>query len=234
MPNWVNTVIEFDGSKENIDAVFKAIAGEGEQKTIDFNRLIPMPDSLNVESSSLTEIAYTYYYAKEFDCLPEGKSNAKNCREVIDRVESNPNIDPKKMLELGKQLHENKEQFGALTWYEWCIDNWGTKWNACYSGQTENSIEFSTAWSWPEPIMQKLAEVCHEHNVSFSGEWADEDCGNNTGSFSFDEKGNFSFGYYPNCSNEAFQAYERCFGEIDIEDTEQLEEQTQNNDIQMG
>ena len=53
MPNWVNTVIEFDGSKENIDAVFKAIAGEGEQKTIDFNRLIPMPDSLNVESSSL-------------------------------------------------------------------------------------------------------------------------------------------------------------------------------------
>ena len=237
MPNWVNTVIEFDGAKENIAAVFKEIAGEDEQNIIDFNKLIPMPESLNVTSGSDSNLAYAYYCVKEFNRMPDGKFFLKDSQEVIDRVEKSPYEDAEKMMEFGRLLHDNKERYGALTWYEWCINNWGTKWNACNCVQTDRTIELSTAWDWPEPIMEKLAEVCMKLDVSFSGEWADEDCGRNTGCFSCDESG-LRYDGYRDCSEEAYKAYERCFGdiysEIDIDDFEQSDGQTRNNDIQMG
>lgn len=49
-------------------------------------------------------------------------------------------------------------------WYEWCVREWGTKWNA---GETSNlffssngeklSITFDTAWSPPIPWVKKVA-----------------------------------------------------------------------------
>ena len=46
-------------------------------------------------------------------------------------------------------------------WYHWCIENWGTKWN--YQNSTEYDEEvleltFSTAWSPPEGVMEKLKD----------------------------------------------------------------------------
>ena len=47
--------------------------------------------------------------------------------------------------------------------YDWCIDNWGTKWNACYAEvtQNENSVEihFDTAWSPSISITHRLSEL---------------------------------------------------------------------------
>jgi len=48
--------------------------------------------------------------------------------------------------------------------YEWCVDNWGTKWNAgkvirldLPSGQI--TLTFDTAWSPPTPVVKKLSEL---------------------------------------------------------------------------
>ena len=75
---------------------------------------------------------------------------------------------------------------------DWCIANWGTKWNALFEGTdgevfeiSEDSVQiaFETAWSGACPIIEHLAEtnvdLCFEH------EWADEgianeECGKNT------------------------------------------------------
>ena len=38
--------------------------------------------------------------------------------------------------ELGKAAWRNIRDFGAPTWYDWCISNWGTKWNAYGYGVT--------------------------------------------------------------------------------------------------
>ena len=58
--------------------------------------------------------------------------------------------------------------------YEWCVANWGTKWNA-YSqerlGDTE--IYFETAWSTAVPIYDLLSKKYPELN--FTVEYADED-----------------------------------------------------------
>ena len=48
-------------------------------------------------------------------------------------------------------------------WYHWCIDNWGTKWDACdksveYEDDEILALTFNTAWSPPEGIIEKLRE----------------------------------------------------------------------------
>ena len=48
-------------------------------------------------------------------------------------------------------------------WYHWCIENWGTKWDADILGldvQDYDTLEisFNTAWSPPEGVITKLRE----------------------------------------------------------------------------
>ena len=46
-------------------------------------------------------------------------------------------------------------------WYYWCIDNWGTKWDVSelsidYDDDEVLELEFSTAWSPPEGVMEEV------------------------------------------------------------------------------
>lgn len=212
MPNWVATVAEFIGEDEDIQAVFKEIAGE--ETKFDFNKLIPMPECLNITSGSHSDLAYAYYFVKKFNRLPERRSWLSSPEDVINRVEKDIRVSSQEMLEMGKTLYENKEKYGATTWYDWCVANWGTKWNACEVQVSDYTIEFSTAWAFAEPVMRKLAELCAKHSVDFEGEWADEDMGSNTGYFESCQ-GEFFYEYHNDNSNEAFAAYVRCNGESD-------------------
>jgi hypothetical protein len=68
-------------------------------------------------------------------------------------------------------------------WYEWRIENWGTKWNPENStvdrtSDTTMTAWFDTAWSPPIPIIQKLSELFptleimiefEEEGLEFSG-----------------------------------------------------------------
>jgi hypothetical protein len=46
-------------------------------------------------------------------------------------------------------------------WYNWCINNWGTKWDASDPNITDNksatTYEFSTAWAPPIPVIMAAA-----------------------------------------------------------------------------
>lgn len=55
----------------------------------------------------------------------------------------------------------NKKKFGASNWYEWCLKNWGTKWNAYDINTDKDSdyLQFTTAWSPPEPAMRLLSKL---------------------------------------------------------------------------
>ncbi len=49
-------------------------------------------------------------------------------------------------------------------WYHWCIDNWGTKWEADMRGiEYEDdeilALTFNTAWSPPEGVISKLRDM---------------------------------------------------------------------------
>jgi hypothetical protein len=53
--------------------------------------------------------------------------------------------------------------------YEWCLENWGTKWGFCHVqepelqsyGDSEGTLtyHFDTAWAPPEPLVKKMGEL---------------------------------------------------------------------------
>ncbi len=52
MPNYVINKLHLSGEQSRIDELLKSV--KGEESTIDFNKIIPMPESLNIESGSRT------------------------------------------------------------------------------------------------------------------------------------------------------------------------------------
>lgn len=231
MPNHITNRIEFHGEQSNIDKVLELI--KGEDSCIDFNKIIPMPESLNIESGSNIDLAVAYYVTKRLTIpaeqtnLPKLISNMFSSNwvaEIISRLESRIHTytteEMDNLYNMGKQYMFNRANYGCYTWYEWCNRNWDTKWNAygSYFDKDNNAIEFDTAWSCPLSVLDKLAEMCYEHGVSFTGKWADEDSGHNVGVFESDcddDEYWFSYEYVENRSNEAYEIYIELKGESD-------------------
>ena len=83
---------------------------------------------------------------------------------------------------------EEEKLYGKNNWYDWSIDNWGTKWNACHNNEDDiveifNGklvYEFDTAWAAPFPVALKLSE---KYKCACTLEYYDEDFGYNCGCF---------------------------------------------------
>ena len=89
--------------------------------------------------------------------------------------------------ELEAQYKSNIEKYGAPHWYDWSIENWGTKWDI--DGTEANCIQvnantvelfFDTAWSPPIAAYSKLEELgfevtgyYHEPGMVFAGKYHD-------------------------------------------------------------
>lgn len=74
----------------------------------------------------------------------------------------------------------NIKRYGERDWYEWSIENWGTKWNGYDTVVDSDVIEFQTAWSTPVPVFVELSKRLKDIPVTV--EYADEDIGSNCGS----------------------------------------------------
>ena len=66
-----------------------------------------------------------------------------------------------------KREQENLEKFGYADWYNWNIENWGTKWDTNELTLNVNwtdtlSISFDTAWGPPVVFYQKMTELGFE------------------------------------------------------------------------
>ena len=68
----------------------------------------------------------------------------------------------------------NKKKYGAADWYDWSVNNWGTKWNSSdtvmhteLEDKEEKQIgySFQTAWAPPLPLYDKLAEMFPNTNI---------------------------------------------------------------------
>lgn len=60
-------------------------------------------------------------------------------------------------------------------WYDWSIENWGTKWNCYEQEHSHNGFQFWTAWSAPEQIYIALSKQFPD--VVITVDFADEDTG---------------------------------------------------------
>lgn len=91
--------------------------------------------------------------------------------------------------------------------YNWCIDNWGTKWNSYGYEDFENTentgtISFLTAWAAPHPILEKLTTMFP--TITFEHEWADENIGINCGRRTYYD-GERTEEYYPDYGKESIE-----------------------------
>lgn len=87
-------------------------------------------------------------------------------------------LDFTKILPIPKKLRKTEAPKDQPNWYDWCVENWGTRSNS-YDGQvTEDGIGFNTAWAPPSPLIAVLANqidkplrmVYDEPGMDFCGE----------------------------------------------------------------
>ena len=196
MPNHITNILTVKGSEKQVKEVFEAV--KGQDTLLDFNKIIKMPEELNVESSSDGRMGMEYL-------LYKSNEGFEKYVGTYERVEKLQDERKNQIIELGKKYLSNLAKYGYTNWYDWCRANWGTKWNAYDIEMVDDyTIKFDTAWSGVPDLICALSTMFPE--VEFRYIYADEDASYNTGIGSF--KNGEAEMYYPDGgSNEAFQVY---------------------------
>ena len=184
MPNWVTARITLNGSEENVKKVLDFVRTEdvdenGKEFTrlFDFNKVIPMPEELNIESGSAGNWGMRYILLKAKHAI-EYDDNDWDFIKSMEKRKAENEDDFNRMIDLGTKYLMNIAKYGYKDWYDWKVANHGTKWGACDAEVEGNQITFDTAWSFPAPVIEKLSELFPD--VVFEFVYADEDVSNNT------------------------------------------------------
>lgn len=188
MPNHVTNILTFKGSVEDIKALKKHIASvdnEGYEMGIDFDKIIPMPESLKITSGLKVDNGIAVLkFTKENDDTELKKmlawpwvkaENITTTKQLADHLINKKNIN----LEVAEIALDNIKKYGFKDWYSWSVANWGTKWNAYDISVGDNSISFDTAWSSPVPVIEELSSQFPTIEIEL--QFVDEDFGHNCG-----------------------------------------------------
>lgn len=195
MPNYIKNRLTVKEKAGEVVAFLK-----GDNSAIDFNKIIPMPECLNICETSLGDEGMKYLYLSALSAT-EYLFHRKEIDEIKNRLIQSKQFE--EAIELGKKYLLNIANTGSKTWYDWSRKNWGTKWNALESSiVSENSIEFDTAWNGVIELMEKLSTFFPES--TFEYKYADEDTGCNCGHGTI--KNGVSEMVFPKtCSREAYE-----------------------------
>lgn len=165
MPNWCYQKLAVSGQAADI-AAFKA-AYFNDKGKLELNRVIPMPESLNIESGSQSMTGYDALYGNwermlnwpRFASLPD-EAKVDRASFVAWLQEAEPNC-----IKLGHLARENLAVHGFRDWYGWRVRYWGVKWEIGDNQQEMRSDEptfldlsFETAWSPILPVLERMSE----------------------------------------------------------------------------
>ena len=171
MANWVLNQIYAD--KNTLDKIKELIVVKNEKGKliVDFNKLIPMPEDLNITAPS--------WYISVFS----ENSIQKSIEPILkDIFKGNLQITQDQFVCLSMKIltnicvkndplmrmiqgYYNIQKYGFPDWYDWCCENWGCKWNASDSCIEENEISYTTPWSPSMKIFEALAHRGLEFEV---------------------------------------------------------------------
>ena len=217
MPNYVKNRITLCGK----GAAKFCEKLEGENGEFDFNKLIPMPSSLDVECGSNTIKGLFIYASKQKDILIEAQNYIEEkCKNWSIEDFRLTEEEEKQLYDLGEQVYRNIVKYDYPTWYEWRNANWGTKWNAMNVSKEVVSednviIEFETAWDYPMPIFKKISR-------KFMGyvncEYAEEQMYLFVGSMDFFNGHLIGFNECEDNSEEARELYHNLWGDFEEEE----------------
>jgi hypothetical protein len=180
---------------------------KSEQIYFKFNNVIKMPEELDLEESTVFSTPHEILFGESYETAAD-LTNQENAEEPVpfvvppiivegygeDRCRVFKVWVARQIRKPGSQEEFNKAcfkyekkanirqmnitNFGHASWYDWRIDNWGTKWDACDcsimqelivppeggDGDSPNAkayvkYEFNTAWGPPIPIIKKLGQM---------------------------------------------------------------------------
>lgn len=195
MPNHITNQITFGSDSKALSEFHKMLqfikADDSFLGSVDFNKLIPMPQELAVESGSrgnqglklysdFLEQAALLVMEDLLLTLPD-EVKKQRATEHLARYDKLRNDDPE-MWALGEKYYSNLQKYGATTWYDWCISHWGTKWNAYHCSQADehtDTLQFDTAWAGVPMIVEKLSERFPSATLTYR--FSDENIGFNVG-----------------------------------------------------
>lgn len=156
-----------------------------------------------------TDIPYDCFTEDAFQTIVDIlKTETSYCYSFRPSLNTSLIIDDTKApyIREGKKYIANILNYGNSNWYDWRLNNWGTKWNS-YDYQDfekkdvsekilemgdENTaiIRFHTAWSPSVYVTDRLAEMFSDAEIKHL--YADEDTGCNCGYISWKD-GKFSY-----------------------------------------
>jgi len=89
-------------------------------------------------------------------------------------------------ISLEAKEKSNRDKYGYANWYDFCVNEWGTKWDVGDEGSTSISEDgtlttsFDSAWAPPIQAYDKLMDLgfevkayYYEPGMSFAGVWED-------------------------------------------------------------
>lgn len=135
--------------------------GDRPAKVLDFERILPMPAELR-NTVSPHEVVATQ---EEAD-----KRNAEYNEGPMSRMHRSEDEPIQIRFMTAAEVQRRAETYGALDWYSWALENWGTKWGAYnpshyelrwlrnHEGEVYGRVDlhFQTAWSQPTPIFELI------------------------------------------------------------------------------
>ena len=153
MPNHIENRLIFECSPEVLQRILEDIQYDPDRSneeytgigTFDFNKIVPMPESLNIECGSRTDRSIEYYlnainprtadfgipkytfdrFTSLVNQLNEKRSFGHfKTRMTVDEIAEATKYDtPKDILKLGKTAVTNFINYGSTGWYDWAIEN---------------------------------------------------------------------------------------------------------------
>ena len=172
MPNHCENIIEFtQATTSQLDQIRHELCTYDTDKKVfelDFNKAIPQPYpmvSVAINDDIIKQYSAFYHYFKD-------KINEDKMREILN--DNNAMISYSDKINMmassfidnwyTKEKPELTDDQILPNWYDWNIDNWGTKWNAYDTELSDTGILFYTAWESPSDellvaIYEKLKNI---------------------------------------------------------------------------
>lgn len=204
---------------------FKQIFEDEWNQFPDFNKIIPMPEGLDItDSSSTTTWVKILFGLIDFKSAFASRSNNMGEEWInngFDSIMNQMEASSALKLILGEygitvkdmsdkdfdnliQGIRNQRDYGYITWYDWSNDYWGTKWNSYQCEKiNDTTYEFQTAWSNVSKLMDKIADQLPQ--IKFTYKWSDEDTGCNCGIIEYAAGEKIKIHDIENSSNEAYE-----------------------------
>lgn len=222
--NRIKVIGDINGVQKLLSHI-KGIDSDGEEMQIDFNKIKPMPEEMDIDVHSGIKMWVEICTGQiDFSCLfslMENSATETDCKALLTKMDAakamayltgerdgNVKDFSEEEFSIFIQCLKNYREFGSISWYEWSIKNWGTGCNAYEQNDkrnTENTIFFQTVWSSPIELIGELSKMFPLVKIELT--YADENCGSNTGIIIFKNGKEIEINQPKDQSKEGYDIY---------------------------